>query len=557
MAHQWFGDYVTCKDWSHLWLNEGFATYYAHLYEGHKFGRDALLYGLYLDARDEIFSPENVRDRRPIVYRQYRQAGEQFDFRNYPKASWVLHMLRSQVGDEIYRQAVHNYLQRHALGNVESDDLREAFEELTGKPLDRFFDQWLYHGGHPQLTVKYGWDARERTAHVSIEQTQTTGDDVLVFEFPVTLRFIVDGETIEETVDVTGTDHDFYVRLPGEPQVVRFDPQVSLLAQVTFDKSDALLEADLENTDDAMGRILACEGLAKRPTASSVKLLRHALQNDPFYGVREAAAIALRQICTDDAVEALVESLDQDDVRVRRTVVDELGQCYHDDALAKLLEIAADEDELPIVAAAAIVGLGRSSDDAAREAVEAALASESFNNERALAAFRAIRESNNARLGPALTRMIADREQELDGRDFTEGFLTLASISPRGRRRAAAYEFLADYLDHPREALRWAAVAALGELHDPRARTLLEPFAAEGQNDRLAAAARRALATLNGQAEFVPDEVGNLRREVRELREAQAELKRTLDELKSKAAANDSDESSADAADEPDDGDEE
>ena len=176
MAHQWFGDYVTCKDWSHVWLNEGFATYYALLYEGHKLGRDALLYGLYLDARDEIFLPANRRDKRPIVFRDYRDAQDQFDFRNYPKASWVLHMLRSQVGDTVYREAIHTYLERHALSDVETDDLREAFEELSGQPLDQFFDQWLYHGGVPELKITYvgspmsGW----RTSRSSRRRQWTT-----------------------------------------------------------------------------------------------------------------------------------------------------------------------------------------------------------------------------------------------------------------------------------------------------------------------------------------------------------------------------------------------
>ena len=85
MAHQWFGDYVTCKDWSHLWLNEGFATYYTHLFEGHKFGRDAMLYGLYRDATGRIFPRRN--DKRPIVFKGYKNVREQFDYRNYPKGS--------------------------------------------------------------------------------------------------------------------------------------------------------------------------------------------------------------------------------------------------------------------------------------------------------------------------------------------------------------------------------------------------------------------------------------------------------------------------------------
>jgi hypothetical protein len=137
--------------------------------------------------------------------------------------------------------------------------------------------------------------------------------------------------------------------------------------------------------------------------------------------------------------------------------------------------------------------------------------------------------------------------------------MTLAVISPKGKRRAAAYEFLADYLDSPREPLRLAAINALGQLHDERARTLLEPFTAEGQIDRSIAAAKHALATLDDRADFVPDEVSDLRREVRELRKSQAELKDSLDELKGKVKADkpssDDSSSGAKAADAPEDND--
>jgi aminopeptidase N len=92
LAHQWFGDYVTCKDWSHLWLNEGFATYYTHLYQGHADGHDALLYGMYRDATSRVLTQKD--DKKPIVFKGYKNAMEQFDYRSYPKGSWVLHMLR-------------------------------------------------------------------------------------------------------------------------------------------------------------------------------------------------------------------------------------------------------------------------------------------------------------------------------------------------------------------------------------------------------------------------------------------------------------------------------
>ena len=110
-------DLVTCKDWSHLWLNEGFATYYAHLYDGRAFGRDELLYELWLDAEQKILP--QAEDTRPVVWKGYKDAAEQFDYRAYPKGSWVLHMLRSHFGDDLFRRAVKTYL----------DDLRRVVLE--------------------------------------------------------------------------------------------------------------------------------------------------------------------------------------------------------------------------------------------------------------------------------------------------------------------------------------------------------------------------------------------------------------------------------------------
>jgi aminopeptidase N len=535
MAHQWFGDYVTCKDWSHLWLNEGFATYYAHLYEGHKFGRDALLYGLYIDARDEIFLDENKNDKRPIVYREYESEREQFDFRNYPKASWVLHMLRSQLGEEMYREAIHTYLERHALSEVETEDLREVFEELSGKPLDRFFDQWLYHGGQPELKVTYRWRGKEQLAQVTVEQTQETGDDVLLFEFPTKLRFVVDGEIIDEAVEIKERKHDFFVRLPAEPQVVRFDPDYSVLAKVDFKLSDALLKAQLKDKSDAMGRVLACEGLAERKTKSSVAALSEALQEDSFFGVREAAALALRKIGTEEAVAALAAGCDQDDARVRLRVVDELGKCYRDEAHDKLLDIAAKEKN-PAVRAAAIRGLGKYQGEKTVAAVREALESKSFNNEPVLAAFMAIRDLGDRSLAADLMNTLSEREQELDPRDFTEGMITLAQVSQRGRGRNRAFEFLKGYLDHPRIPLRTAAVRALGELGDARARPLLEAYAADA-SARVAPTAKAALEQLTKTAPLAPTEVSELRRELRELRDSQDKLQKAVDDLKSKSAA--------------------
>ena len=220
MAHQWFGDYVTCKDWSHLWLNEGFATYYTHLYEGHKFGEDAKRYGLYNDAKRSVLTRGD--DKRPIVYNGYTNAREQFDYRAYPKGSWVLHMLRCQLGPDLYRRCVRDYLTQHALQSVVTDDLRQSFEQHSGRTFDRFFDQWVYHAGHPELKISHQWSASDQLAKVSIEQTQDVNDHSLLFQFPTKLRFVVDGQVVEHSILVSQKKEDFFVPLSKQPSIVRF-----------------------------------------------------------------------------------------------------------------------------------------------------------------------------------------------------------------------------------------------------------------------------------------------------------------------------------------------
>lgn len=532
LAHQWFGNYVTCKDWSHLWLNEGFATYYTLLYEGHKFGRDALLYGLYLDAREDIFP--KAEDRRPIVYRAYKRPKEQFDFRAYPKGSWVLHMLRSQVGDDLYREAVRTYLEQHALTHVETEELRAAFESISGQTLDRFFDQWVYHAGHPALKIKYKWLAEEKLAHVAIEQTQSANDDVLTFHLDTVIRFHLKDMAIDHPIKIERRKHDFYVALSEQPTVVRFDPDFTLLAEIDFEKPDAMWEAQLANGDDVIGRLEACRALAERETDAAVEALGIALRDDSFFGVRIAAAKALRKMNTDEALAALIEGLAQPDARVRLAVVRQLAKFYRQAARDSLLEIAADEPN-PAIAAAAVAGLDRYHGPQAAAALRVALGSESFANERVTAAFQAIGRRRDGEFQADIIQTIQTRAGDLEYDDLSAGLQALAKISQQDSEKDRALTFLKPYVNHPRRRVRAAAIAALGELGDLRAKKILAPLADAPGPTRVAEAARDALKKIDKQAPAPSKETIELRREVRELRKALNEVQESVDELESKA----------------------
>ena len=164
LGHQWWGDMITCRDFHHIWLNEGFATYTEAIWAESQGGLAAYKADL---AQNKFFGPGSV-----WVPDDTDEARIFSSDLSYDKGSWVLHMLRSHFGDDLFRRAVKTYLERHSLSTVTTDDLRQVFEEVSGQPLDRFFDQWLYHGGAPELKVTYEWLAKERLARVTVAQTQ-------------------------------------------------------------------------------------------------------------------------------------------------------------------------------------------------------------------------------------------------------------------------------------------------------------------------------------------------------------------------------------------------
>ncbi|MCA9184942.1 MAG: M1 family aminopeptidase [Pirellulaceae bacterium] len=534
MAHQWFGDYVTCKDWSHLWLNEGFATYYAHLHEGHQFGPDALKYSLYQDAKRSVLTHGN--DDKAIVYRKYGNAMEQFDYRAYPKGSWVLHMLRCRLGEDLYRRCVKTYLERHALTSVVTEDLNAVIEELSGESFDRFFDQWVYHPGHPDLKVSYDWNAATKLAKVTVQQTQSAEHAVPVFHFDTKLRFIVDGKAVDHLIEVRQRKQEFHVPLNGQPTIVRFDPEFTLLAHVDFNKSDAFWFAQLKQADDAMGRVFACEHLADRKTKASVEALEASLNDDPFYGVRIAAASSLGKIHTDDAFAALQAGLDDQDARVRREVADELGKFYRTET-PDLLEKIVTREANPAIRAVALRALGRFHGPRTNQLLVANLEDQSFRHELANAAIDAMEKLDDPLFVPHLMKHLQEHTDRLSARDLGQALQTLAQLQRDADDKNQVREFLQSKLTDSRRQIRAAAARALGSLGDPRAIAALEIVTDTEPHDSTANAAKSAVDRLRQEKKVVPDEVVELRKSVAELQKDKDSLRKDIDELKSQLEA--------------------
>lgn len=344
LAHQWFGDYVTCRDWASGWLNEGFATYFEHLWGEHSRGKDYFKYSMH--HLKQGYLTEDSDYRRPIVYHVYYDQGfELFDRHMYSKGGWVLHMLRHQLGEPAFRRAVKTYLERYARKEVVTSDLERTLEEVTGRSLAQFFRQWVYSGGYPAFEVEYTWNSERSLARLKIKQTQKVDDLTPCFVTPVDVAFTIpvsaeaaQNEQTTETKTISlrimvGEDgqveQNFFLPLEREPLMIRFDPDGWLLKTLKFPRPAKLLRYQLAHDKDVLGRIEAAELLGQNGDPESFAALTTALHTDPFYGVRAAAATALGTYKSEEAQQVLLAALQHLDPEqfslARAAVVQSLG----------------------------------------------------------------------------------------------------------------------------------------------------------------------------------------------------------------------------------------
>ncbi len=344
LAHQWFGDLVTCRDWASGWLNEGFATYFEELWTEHDLGNDYFKQSM-LNLKQRYLA-EDRNYRRPIVYYVYYDQGfELFDRHMYDKGAWVLHMLRHQLGDAAFRRAIHTYLERHREREVVTADFERTVEEVTGHSLEQFFEQWVYSGGYPEFEVGYAWDNEHSMAKIKIRQVQKVDDLTPCFVTPVDLAFTLPSSgnptnntgtlqthTVQMRV-VVGEDgqneQTFYFPLEREPVMVRFDPDGWLLKTLKFERPDSMMRYQLAHDPDILGRIEAAEALGQKGGEENTAALAVALLHDPFWAVRGNVAQALSDIGTAQAQEALLQGLQQLDPtqfsRARAAIATALG----------------------------------------------------------------------------------------------------------------------------------------------------------------------------------------------------------------------------------------
>jgi len=224
IAHQWFGDMATEKEWAHVWLSEGFATYMTILYMESNYGKDTATKML-LQSRAQTIAYSKQRSR-PVVDSSVTIYMELLNPNSYQKAGWVLHMLRLQLGDSTFWKSVRTYYARYAGKNANTEDLQKVFEEISGTKLSQFFKQWFYTPGQPKLEVAQTYDAAKKLLTLTITQQQET-----VFEFPLQIQLNGGAEdgVVTKSLPVKNKQTVLSIPMMEKPLKIIIDPNVRLL----------------------------------------------------------------------------------------------------------------------------------------------------------------------------------------------------------------------------------------------------------------------------------------------------------------------------------------
>jgi aminopeptidase N len=364
LAHQWFGDLVVIKHWSHAWIKEGMASYAEVFWTEAEYGKDDAAYYLLNEARTYI-NEDSTRYRRPIVTNVYREAIELYDRHLYEKGACVYHMIRAILGDRLFDRAIQTFVQDNAHKTVETVDLLRAIDRATGYNLMFLFDQYVFRGGHPDYKVEYSWEVESKLAKLTITQKQAQNSEskeLFDLKIPVAFGYISSESSSPElktvSVRIHQPEQSFYFPLEKKPDFVSFDVNNNFLKTVVLQYPVAELKQQLKHDRDPVSRIYAAAALAKKGGLEAIKALAQSLSDDSFWGVRVEVAKKLGNIKLNQAFDALKTGLKDEDARVRLAVITALSNFKTDISYETIANCLEQGDSSYYTEAAAARSLG-------------------------------------------------------------------------------------------------------------------------------------------------------------------------------------------------------
>ena len=568
LAHQWFGDLLTCRDWSHGWLNEGFATFMERVwiesnvkeYGSAEKAQDEAKYYSYVDLTE--YQDEDAKHyRRPMVCNTYIEPIDLFDTHLYQKGGLVLNLLRSQLGEELFWKSVNTYVSRHRGQSVETLDLIRAIEDTTGRNMRRFFDEWVFGAGYPEFELSYQYNESDRRVELGIEQKQTQGKSQItedgatthLFHLPVKIEITLEnGKKITQTIALGEAKERVYFTLPdSRPVMVRFDPENTIPKSVKFPRPKEMLIHHLLKDTDSMGRIEAAHELGKIADRGVVESLGGALMTESFWAVQAEIASVLGEVRSPESMEALLKALQIKHPKARRAVAKALG-AFQDPRAAEALKKIATKDESYYVESSAIFAYAQ----ARAKPGQTSVTSESLETEKFLIEQLA-KESYVDVIRAATIRAIGLLPGISRG-ERPSTFAVLVQWCKRGKPEDARWaavqtlgkiaqtavpfvraEIMALFTQLATEdefRIRMNLVKALGDSESLDAVSILKFIQSQDADGRVKRSAMLTASDLHIAAK-TPESVALLKSAYEKLEEEQRKLRTLVEELKGKSAA--------------------
>lgn len=477
VAHQWFGNYVTARSWSDIWLSEGFAIYVQALWDEHMLGRD--------DFLNRMRRNQNVYhavwangSRHPLVNRNYASPDDTFDLNAYRGGAVVLHMLRTTLGEENWWRAVRHYLKKYAHQPAGTEQFRVAIEEATGQPLDWFFDQWVYRSGIPVLQVTQNYDPAAKTLKLTVRQKQKP-DTTSGFPQAELFRLVLDveigtasGTRTERILIEPKEEQSFDFAADSQPLLVNFDRGSAIFKRLEFEKPDNELIYQLAHDEDVNGRFWAFGQLLDRLKAPAMDeagkrkiaaAFAGAVTKDSFWGLRVDAANALASLPGDATRAVLVAATKDRDARVRASATSALRQSK-DATLAGVYQQLLSDRSYATVRTAALA-LGETHDPEAFNALVKLLESDSWRDTIRISAMNGLGLLGDRRAFDIAVRFASDSHPT---RVRIAALALAAAVGKQEpRARALLFKALSEAVTANKTALVNATAQALVELGDP------------------------------------------------------------------------------------------
>lgn len=322
LFHQWFGDLVTAESWSNLTVNESFADYSQTLWLEHSKGKDYGEYENFIGQRSYLSSPDAAE--KDLVRFYYNDREDMFDLVSYQKGGRILNMLRHYVGDDAFFASLNKYLNDHKYSTGSAIKLKLAFEAVTGKDLNWFFNQWYFGDGHPYVRINQKYDDVKKQILVVIQQTQTQDK---IFELPVGIDVYAANKKNHYEVWSKNRVDSFYFPSPASPDNVNIDNEKVLLWEKDEAKPLSQYIFQYKHATNFIDRLEALDQAAENMIdPAALSLIKSALK-DTFYIIRQKAIQSFNPAALPKEVEAEVVNLITNDPSnfVRETAIDAIG----------------------------------------------------------------------------------------------------------------------------------------------------------------------------------------------------------------------------------------